>query len=174
MGIAFHAVTLVRVCDWFAPWYLLGFTSTSRVLWPVSHVLKRAGPVRTLIRIEDLFCLSVFYFGNHLLVLLDIVDVSKQSRAVIMGALDLIRNRDARTAQTVVGTDEYHFRDEKHHHANDFEVHAWGPSTETRSNAALRHNSREGVTEEAQRGVQKAEAVALVWSKKAAFGTYAL
>lgn len=91
-----------------------------------------------------------------------------------MGALDLIRNRDAQAAQTVVGTDDYYFRDEKHYQTNDFEVHAWGPSTETRSNAGLRHNSGEGVTEGAQPGVQKAEAVALVWSKKAAFGTYAL
>jgi hypothetical protein len=91
-----------------------------------------------------------------------------------MGALDLIRNRDARAAQNVVGTNDYYFRDEKHHQASDFEVHAWGPSTETRSSAGLRQDAREGVTEDAQPGVQKAEAVALVWSKKAAFGTYAL
>lgn len=92
-----------------------------------------------------------------------------------MGALDVIRGRnDAKTAQTVVGTDNYQFKDGKDTPANDLEVDAWNLSPDTPSNSGLRYKPSEVTTAQAQPGVQKAEAVTLAWSKKAAYGTYAL
>lgn len=92
-----------------------------------------------------------------------------------MGALDVIRGRnDAKIVQTVVGTNNYQFKDGENLPANNFDIDSWNPSPETQSNAGLRQKSDETPTIQAQPGVQKAEAVALVWSKKAAYGTYAL
>jgi hypothetical protein len=92
-----------------------------------------------------------------------------------MGAFDVIRGRNnAKTVQTVVGTDKYQFKDGKDFPANNLEIESWNPSPETQSNAGLRQNPGETLTAQAQPGMQKAEAVALIWSKKAAYGTYAL
>jgi hypothetical protein len=100
-----------------------------------------------------------------------------------MGVLDIVRCRnDTQTIRNILGSKDsiFHFKNEKGEASgNDFEVNSGIVSSESHSNNTEIHdysNNERGTTttQRAQPGVQKAEATALVWSKKAAYGTYAL
>ncbi|PLB47749.1 MFS general substrate transporter [Aspergillus steynii IBT 23096] len=91
-----------------------------------------------------------------------------------MGVSDLIRGRNnTQLAQSVAGS--------KFHGLN-YEVRVSSPNNAGSQNSMVTLNSRKDpqtqshkeVTQGARLGIQKAEAAALAWSKKTAYGTYAL
>lgn len=91
-----------------------------------------------------------------------------------MGVSDLIRGRNnTQLAQSVAGS--------KFHDLN-YQVRVSSPNNAGSQNSMVTLNSRkeppsqsrQEVTQNARLGIQKAEAAALAWSKKTAYGTYAL
>ncbi|KAJ9295043.1 hypothetical protein DTO271G3_6213 [Paecilomyces variotii] len=100
-----------------------------------------------------------------------------------MGVLDVVRGRnDTRTVGTIAGSTDstFQFKDEKDGlSGNDFEINSGTVSSEAYSNNTEINRQSYGETDgtttrRAQPGVQKAEATALAWSKKAAYGAYAM
>ena len=80
-----------------------------------------------------------------------------------MGLLDMIRGRhEAQMVETMARVDTPSI-DEKPHVGNDVNISACHPD----------QSQPEKVNPQAQPGIQKAEAAALVWSKKVVIGTYA-